>query len=71
MDSEHRCSVEQTTRQVIEAKLLTALNDSNVVAILASQEDLCIMIAALSRYPDSKAHKMAEDFGQLERAAFK
>lgn len=63
-------TVVPTNRQVIENKLLTALNNSDCVAILASEEDLRIMIEALRKEPDSKARKMAEDYGQLLNAAF-
>jgi hypothetical protein len=65
-----RLSVKSVSRQVIENKLLTAITDAAVVAILTSDEDLAIMIEALRRSKDTKAQKMAEDFGQLRRAAF-
>lgn len=41
------CSVEFTGRQVIERKLLAALDDESKVAILATQQDLEDLIAAL------------------------
>lgn len=44
------CSVERTTKQVIEHKLLAALDDETKVAILASKQDLEDMIAALYGY---------------------
>lgn len=41
------CSVERTTRDVIEHKLLAALDDENKVAILATRDDLETMILGL------------------------
>lgn len=43
-------TVELTSRKVIERKLLTALEEGNQVAILASKQDLEDMIAALYGY---------------------
>lgn len=51
--------VERTSRQVIEHKLLTALEDGRTVAILASEQDLKDMIAALYGY------ELAETKGNL------
>ena len=48
--SEEKCVVEKTTRSVIEHKLLTALNDENKVAILATEQDLKDLHAALCGY---------------------
>lgn len=45
--SEGPCSVELTSRQVIERKLLTALEDDNVVAALLSRQDLEDLLLAL------------------------
>jgi hypothetical protein len=61
-----------TSRQVIENKLLTALSDSSTVAILATEEDLRIMISALRGFEPfhGKAVKMAEDYQLLLNAAF-
>ncbi len=42
--------VEFTSRAVIERKLLTSLGDGGTVAILASEQDLKDMIAALYGY---------------------
>jgi hypothetical protein len=44
------CSIERTSRSVIERKLLTALDDETRVAILATKQDLEDMIAALYGY---------------------
>lgn len=64
------CSVELTSRQVIEKKLLTALEDGNTVAILASEEDLKLLIFALAHCSSPKAMPMARDLGQLLSEAF-
>lgn len=44
------CSVSSTSREVIENKLLAALEDDNTVAILASKQDLDDLIAALDEF---------------------
>lgn len=78
------CSVEMTSRQVIEHKLLTALDDSNTVAALFSKQDLECIIAALYGHElgDRKgkvlsweAHmkrrkELADSMSQLLREAF-
>jgi hypothetical protein len=77
-------AVELTSRQVIERKLLTALEDGNSVAILATKQDLEDMIAALCGYElgewkgnvlSWEAHikrrkNLAEGMTQLLREAF-
>ena len=63
------CSVESATRQVIEGKLLTALDDDSKVAILASEDDLNVMIRRLAT-GDETERNLAADFVQLRRAAF-
>lgn len=50
------CSVERTSRSVIEKKLLAALDDGDKVAILASKQDLEDMIAALCGYELAEQH---------------
>lgn len=57
-------------REVIENKLLAALDDEGKVAILATEIDLILFIKALAFYdtPDSK--DMASDLLRLKRAAF-
>jgi len=64
--------IERTSRQVIENKLLDALNNSECVAILASEEDLRIMIDGLVALGPfhTKARHMAEDYGRLLNSAF-
>jgi hypothetical protein len=72
------CSVEFTRRQVIEHKLLTALEDGRVVAILASRQDLEDLIHACDeracRYPmlppAERCQSLAADMRQLMREAF-
>jgi len=64
------------SRQVIENKLLTALEDSTNVAILASEHDLQIIIGSLNsslwmdKDDQKKARDMAESLSELKRSAF-
>lgn len=58
-----------SNRQVIENKLLTAIDDDSKVAILASREDLDLLIEALSNWTE-KARLYSADLSQLRRAAF-
>lgn len=74
----------QSSREVIEHKLLAALGDPDTVAIIASREDLDILIFALSQVaasgyslaiPREPARELrAQEFGagleQLRREAF-
>ena len=72
------CSVELTSRQVIERKLLTALEDDNTVAALLSKRDLEDMIAALYGFEDmghsalrkARCKELADSMSQLLREAF-
>ncbi|MDA8106194.1 MAG: hypothetical protein M0Z71_12555 [Nitrospiraceae bacterium] len=70
------CSVESVNRQVIENQLLTALDDKSKVAILASEEDLDTLIAALLLSENnrmamsSKFKELRADLQQLKSAAF-
>lgn len=64
-------TVVQSTRQVIENKLLAALDDESTVAILASEKDLDLLIAALEFFRSADARRMAQDYKQLRAAAFK
>lgn len=70
------CSVVPTSRSVIEGKLLDALSNDGCVAILASEDDLNVMIAALE-YAMLGNHKqtiaaraLAKDMRQLRKEAF-
>ncbi len=62
--------IEHTSRQVIENALLTALTEKAQVAILATEEDLNLLINALHNHCGSKSKQMAEDFEKLRQAAF-
>ena len=69
------CSVERTNRSVIEHKLLTALEDGNTVAILATRADLEDMLYALENanlLPKHKARckNLADGIRQLMTEAF-
>ena len=74
--SERRpCSVSLTQREVIENKLLTALEDESCTAILTSKEDLEILIAALEswNWGNSSTHRsmdLAAGITQLRDEAF-
>jgi hypothetical protein len=79
-----KCTVELTSRSVIERKLLAAINDESKVAILATKQDLEDMIAALYGYELAvtrgnvlswQAHverrkSLARDMEQLLKEAF-
>lgn len=68
--------VEHVQREVIERKLLTALTDQGTVAILASEQDLDVMIVALeyamlgNAAQTRKARELARGIRQLRREAF-
>ena len=64
------CSVESVNRQVIENQLLTALDDKSKVAILATEEDLTMLIICLGFSTGVKAKEMRADLQQLKAAAF-
>ena len=65
------CSVESVNRQVIENQLLTALDDKSKVAVLATDDDLKLLIAALRpMWSNSAAREMCDDLCQLKDAAF-
>lgn len=65
-----------SNREVIDNQLLTALDDKSKVAILASEEDLDVLITALKRYPVSLCTKetqvlaLLNGLEQLRDAAF-
>ena len=68
------CSVERTTRDVIEHKLLAALEDGGVAAIL-SQQDLEDLVFACNLWPmrDGRATRLGNlrrGMEQLLREAF-
>ena len=64
------CSVESVNRQVIENQLLAALDDKSKVAILATEEDLTMLIICLGFSTGVKAKEMRADLQQLKAAAF-
>ena len=60
--------------EVIENQLLTALDDKSKVAILATQDDLDLLISALTYSPNksnASRTKMLDGLKQLRDAAFK
>ena len=66
-----RNTIVPTSRQVIESKLMTALEDSQTVAILLNEKDLCLLISALVTLGCASADEMAKDLRELKKAAFK
>lgn len=70
------CSVERTSRSVIEHKLLTTLEDGNTVAAIMSKQDLEDIIFAidthfgLGKQRMTRLRGMADGFRQLHREAF-
>lgn len=70
-----RCSTEYAPRQIIENQLLVALDDKSKTAIVASKDDLELLIYALlsvcEDVPDfHKFDQMRIDFEQLRDSAF-
>jgi hypothetical protein len=69
--SQTPCSVQHSQREVIEGKLLAALDDESKVAALLSHDDLDVLIRALSDAPANAENvRMLEDFKQLRAVAF-
>lgn len=69
--------VEHTSRQVIDNKLLAALDDEEKVAIVTNEDDVELLIDALSFYAQAadaenrdKAATFIADLMQLKREAF-
>jgi len=68
-----RCSVEHSPREVIEGKLLAALDDESKVAALFSKRDLDVLIQGLgctARLAGPELMQMVNDLTQLRREAF-
>jgi hypothetical protein len=74
-----KCRIENTPREVIQGKLLAALNDETKVAALLEVEDLDMLIHALYFYnrhhtpcnPNKpKVESFLEDLRTLRRQAF-
>ena len=70
MSDENKLRVIQTTRTVMERKLLTTLREGSKVAILATKEDLDLMISALGDSIQKDAQEYAADLKRLRYAAF-
>lgn len=70
------CSVSSTRREVIENKLLAALDDEGTVAILANEEMLKDLIWVLENYigasrdRQDRMESLHVDLSQLRDAAF-
>ena len=59
-----------SSREVIERKLLTALEDGGQVAILATENDLTLLINALDQFGTVKGKQWASDLKQLRHESF-
>jgi len=70
MSDENTLRVIRSTRTVLERKLLTALKDNSKVAILATEEDLDLLISALGDSIQKDAQEYAADLKNLRAAAF-
>lgn len=64
--------VERSPREVIASKLLTVLDETDNVAIVASEEDLAMLIAGLKNLPRewTRASEFAADLARLKEEAF-
>lgn len=63
--------VERTSRQVIERKLLTALDEQeDVVALLVTEWDLECLCQSLEKFNTSKSVELAKGLRQLQKEAF-
>lgn len=66
--------IESTTRQVIQNKLLTALDDDDVVAVLYTKEDLLALLAMCEGKRPGKwfarQRGLIAGFQELLKAAF-
>ena len=67
-----KCSQKHVSRQVIANQLLAALDDKGKVAIVASAEDLELLISVLRYYPvrTAQVKRMQTDLQMLRDAAF-
>jgi len=63
-------TVIRSSRQVIEHKVLTAIGDPSTVVILASREDLDMLIDRLSTGTTEHAAEWCASMKQLRREAF-
>ena len=68
--------VERTPREVIQSKLLVAIDRHDKVALVADAEDLELLIIALDLLrgmqdsDEDRARQMADDISELYRQAF-
>lgn len=61
-----------TPREVIGQQLLAALDDKSKVAILATEEDLEMLVQAMQRFAENdKESRMLEDLRRLQDEAFR
>lgn len=71
-----KCKTSYAPREVLEGKLLAALDDESKVAIVLDKADVDMLINALEAYPahavkGGKSHRQyAADLRQLRSAAF-
>ena len=70
MSDGNELRVIRSARTVMERKLLTALDGNSKVAILATKEDLDLMISALGDSIQKDAQQYATDLKKLRDAAF-
>ena len=70
MGDENKLLVIPSTRTVMERKLLTALDGKLKVAILATKEDLDLLISALGDSIQKDAQRYGADLKKLRDAAF-
>lgn len=70
-NSDGPCQVIGTNRAVIQNRLLAALDDKEKVAILATKEDLELLMAAFRMLPQTNAtDEILRALQQLHRQAF-
>lgn len=68
-----RITTEYAKREVIEKKILSAIGGGDIVAILATEADLGLIILALKRamaFLPPEAADLANSLTELKRAAF-
>ena len=69
--SDEQPTIKRVNRQVIANQALVALNDRDKVAIIATADDLRILIDAMAKLPDvPKYARMLSDLQALHDAAF-
>lgn len=66
--------ISHVPREVLEGRLLAALDDQSKVAVVMSEDDLRLVISALGYAPDGwgkKVKQMRDDLCKLRDSAFK